>query len=179
MNVEIPNIPFVQVKYIDVVFKQPQPLSGLQTYKLDLNACVVIGDAPCMPIPGANQTFTDGRFIDEGDQGSMFIPRASDPPSLINQILKIQWCPNQNYFLVKFAGQPLFPLRHYPSMISAAVSPSADTLADTSGGCPKKGDPCNPSALDTCCSTADPPSGLKCVDTPFTPPAIGSIYTCQ
>ena len=126
MNVEIPNIPFVQVKYIDVVFKQPQPFSGLQTYKLDLNACVVIGDAPCMPIPGANQTFTDGRFIDEGDQGSMFIPRASDPPSLINQILKIQWCPNQNYFLVKFAGQPLFPLRHYPSMISAAVSPSAD-----------------------------------------------------
>ena len=45
--------------------------------------------------------------------------------------------------------------------------------------CPKKGDPCNPNLLGTCCSTTYPSCGLKCVSTPFKPPAIGSIYTCQ
>ena len=125
-NVEIPNIPQVQVKYIDVVFKQPQPFDGLQAYKLDLDACVVVGDV-CMPIPGKDQTFTDGRFIASGsNEGSMFIPRASDPPNPINLVLKIQWCPDQNYFLVAFAGQMLPPLTHHPTVFSA-VSPLGAT----------------------------------------------------
>ena len=124
-NVEVPNIPQVQVKHIDVIFNQPQPFAGLQTYTLDLDACVVVGDM-CMKIPDASAPFTDGRFIDTGsNQGSMFLPRASEPRNPINELLKIQWCPDQNYFLVKFAGQLLEPLRHQPSVFST-VAPHPD-----------------------------------------------------
>ena len=130
-NVEIPGLPAVQVKYIDVVFKQPQPFSGAQTYKLDLDACVVVGGV-CMPIPGKDQTFTDGRFIASPviNEGSMFLPRSSDPQNPINQILKIQWCPDQNYFLVAFFGQMLLPLTHHPTVFSA-VSPLGATQPAT------------------------------------------------
>ena len=127
-NVVVPNMPQVQVKHIDVIFNQPQPFAGLQTYTLDLDACVVMGNM-CMKIPDASAPFTDGRFIDTAsNQGSMFIPRSSEPMNPINELLKIQWCPDQNYFLVKFAGQLLEPLRHQPSVFST-VAPHPYRLA--------------------------------------------------
>ena len=169
-NVEIPNIPQVQVKYIDVVFKQPQPFDGLQAYKLDLDACVVVGDV-CIPIPGKDQTFTDGRFIASGsNEGSMFIPRASDPPNPINLVLKIQWCPDQNYFLVKLAGQLLEPLRHQATVFST-VSPLANTNS------PVEGSACDPYAVGTCGSGTQFPSGLECTCPKF-PPGSGIGPVC-
>ena len=117
-KVIIPNIPQLQVKYIDVVFKQPQPFAGLQTYKLDLEGCVIVGDM-CMPFPGEmHKTFIDGHFVSLGsDQGSMFISRFRE--SFINQVLKIHWCPDQNYFLPSIFGKLLEPLRHHATVLSS------------------------------------------------------------
>ena len=113
-------LPQIHIEYIRLVFKQPVPFHGLQTYKLDLEACA---GGVCEPVP-KHETNTDGRFIAHSgsDQGSMFIPRSSDPQNSINEILKIQWCPDQNYFLVKFAGQLLEPLRHLSVLASALVA---------------------------------------------------------
>ena len=152
------------VKRIDVIFNQPQPFAGLQTYTLDLDACVVVGDM-CMKIPDASAPFTDGRFIDTGsNQGSMFLPRASEPRNPINELLKIQWCPDQNYFLVKFAGQLLEPLRQQPTVFST-VSPHPNTndpndyLGSRCIEIPPFG---SPPLVPQCGSASAPPSGLAC-----------------
>ena len=50
---------------------------------------------------------------------------------------------------------------------------------DTSGGCPVKGDPCDPLLIDSCCSAAHPSSGLKCVLVPFGGAKIGGSYKCE
>ena len=105
-----------------------------------------------MKIPDASAPFTDGRFIDTGsNQGSMFIPRSSEPMNPINALLKIQWCPDQNYFLVKFAGQLLEPLRHQPTVFST-VAPHPD--ASTPGKFT-----CTPNPAGICPSNFDPVCG--------------------
>ena len=63
----------------------------------------------CVAFQGTKQrTFTDGAFKADGYQGSKFIPTAPLPPGSpgfdINNFLDIQWCPNQNWFLVTIAG---------------------------------------------------------------------------
>jgi len=156
-----------KVKHIDVVFHPVcappaecvVPLSELITYKMDLEGCVIVGDM-CMPFPGEmHKTFNDGRFIDSGNnQGAMFIPRSSEPLNPINELLKIQWCPDQNYFLVKLAGQLLKPLRHQATVFST-VSP----LADTSGPADYLEKKCTPGLLGDCGEAALPSSGLTCV----------------
>ena len=155
-----------KVKYIDVVFHPVcspvteciVSLSETITYKMDLEGCMIVGDM-CIPFPGEmHKTFTDGRFIDLGsDQGAMFIPRSSEPLNPINDLLKIQWCPDQNYFLVKLAGQLLEPLRHQATVFSA-VSPLADASL------PAIGSVCsaNPSFVGQCGSSTNPSSGLGC-----------------
>ena len=130
-----------KVKYIDVVFHPVcappalciVPLSETVTYKMDLEGCMIVGDM-CMPFPGEmHKTFNDGRFIDSGNnQGAMFIPRSSEPLNPINELLKIHWCPDQNYFLVKLAGQLLEPLRHQATVFSA-VAAYPDASGPTTG----------------------------------------------
>jgi hypothetical protein len=160
-NVVVPNIPQVQVKHIDVIFNQPQPFAGLQTYTLDLDACVVMGDI-CMKIPDASAPFTDGRFIDTGsNQGSMFIPRSSEPMNPINELLKIQWCPDQNYFLVKFAGQLLEPLRHQPTVFST-VAPHPDASTPGKFTCIPNPDGMCPSNFDPVCGADGVTYGNEC-----------------
>ena len=106
----------------------------------------------CMKIPDASAPFTDGRFIDTAsNQGSMFIPRSSEPMNPINELLKIQWCPDQNYFLVKFAGQLLEPLRHQPTVFSTVVPhPDASTPGKFT---------CTPNPAGICPSNFDPVCG--------------------
>ena len=143
-----------KVKYIDVVFHPVcappaeciVPLSETVTYKMDLEGCMIVGDM-CIPFPGEmHKTFTDGRFIDlANNKGAMFIPRSSEPLNPINDLLKIQWCPDQNYFLVKLAGQLLEPLRHQATVFSA-VSP----LAVTSGPENYLGKRCTHGLLGAC-----------------------------
>ena len=155
-----------KVKYIDVVFHPVcappaecvVPLSETVTYKMDLEGCMIVGDM-CIPFPGEmHKTFTDGRFIDLGNnKGAMFIPRSSEPLNPINELLKIQWCPDQNYFLVKLAGQLLEPLRHQATVFSA-VSP----LADASSPAHFLGSVCNP-ALRGACGSGTRFSTLTCV----------------
>ena len=154
-----------KVDYIDVKFPPPQcqppeecilPLDSPQTYDLDLKGCMIVGNM-CIPFPGVlHETFTDGRFIPVGmNQGSMLIPRSGDPNNPINALLKIQWCPDQNYFLVKLAGKLLKPLRHHESVFSNLAS-SADPV--------QVGSQCSadPRILGQCGSTSIPPSGLEC-----------------
>lgn len=117
-----------KVDYIAVKFTPPecQPpsqcilsLDSLQTYEQELVGCMIVG-SKCMPFQGKKrETFTDGRFnASRNNQGSEFIPRASDLNNPINDLLKIRWCPDQNYFLVELElptgpGTLLKPLRHY------------------------------------------------------------------
>jgi len=172
-----------KVKYIDVVFHPVcappaeciVPLSETVTYKMDLEGCMIVGDM-CIPFPGEmHKTFTDGRFIDlANNKGAMFIPRSSEPLNPINELLKIQWCPDQNYFLVKLAGQLLEPLRHQATVFSA-VSP----LAGASGPAHYPGSYCNYESeiVDKCGPST---SGLICVLS-----CLGGIFppltsaTCQ
>ena len=175
-----------KVKYIDVVFHPVcappaeciVPLSETVTYKMDLEGCMIVGDM-CIPFPGEmHKTFNDGRFIDLGsDQGAMFIPRSSEPLNPINELLKIQWCPDQNYFLVKLAGQLLEPLRHQATVFST-VSP----LADASG--PVQGSSCMVGNIGACGSSTYPTSGLECKCAfsgilPVGPVCTGTIGTCE
>ena len=57
---------------------------------------------------GPDMTFTNGRFYDTSGTGSKFIP--VDKPNLnpfekfIDDNLKIQWCPEQHWFVVVVAG---------------------------------------------------------------------------
>ena len=168
-----------KVKYIDVVFHPVcappaeclVSLSETVTYKMDLEGCMIVGDM-CIPFPGEmHKTFTDGRFIDLGNnKGAMFIPRSSEPLNPINELLKIQWCPDQNYFLVKLAGQLLEPLRHQATVFSA-VSPLANTNS------PVEGSACDPYAVGTCGSGTQFPSGLECTCPKF-PPGSGIGPVC-
>ena len=46
---------------------------------------------------------------------------------LINKLLNIHWCPDQNYFLVKFGVYPfeemLPPLKFHPTMFAPVLTP--------------------------------------------------------
>lgn len=176
------------VTHVDLTFLK-QSISTEVTYTQNVAGCLFELNPPadppqCINKPGPlgpPMTFT-GHFIDSQDnKGSVLIP-VSNPTNIMEMAIdkifgqNIHWCPNENHFVVKIGSSPApFCVLTHVDTVYAAVSPSADT----SGGCPEKGDPCDPSARGTCCSTANPSSGLKCVSTPFQPPAIGSIYTCQ
>ena len=177
-----------KVTQVDLNFPK-QSSSTEVTYTQTVKGCLFVLDPPADPpnclnppgLLGPPMTFT-GNFIDGTDNtGSVLIPVAN-PTNIMDKAIdnifgkSIHWCPKQNHFVVKIGSSPApYCVLTHVDTVYAAVSPSADT----SDGCPKKGDPCNPSDLDTCCSTTYPSSGLKCVSTPFKPPAIGSIYTCQ
>ena len=69
------------------------------------------------------------------------------------------------------------PLRCVPPL-SPDLLPTCQY--DTSNGCPKKGDPCDPFLIDPCCSAAHPPSGLRCLPVPIgEPPLISFTYECE
>ena len=108
-----------EVNHIDLIFPE-QSFNGPQKYKQHLDGCMFARSDPpmCIPIPGPVDTsYTDGHYVDIGsNQGSMFIPAAKG--DFINDLLKIHWCPDQNYFLVKFLGQLLPTLEHHPTMFS-------------------------------------------------------------
>ena len=42
---------------------------------------------------------------------------------LINKLLNIHWCPDQNYFLVKLLGHPLPPLKFHNTMFAPVWTP--------------------------------------------------------
>ena len=108
-----------EVNHIDLVF-QKQSFSGLQKYHQHLDGCMFSRtDEPmCIPLPApVDHDYTNGHYVDLGsNQGSMFIP--AEQGNFINKLLKIHWCPDQNYFLVKFLGTLLPTLEHHPSMFS-------------------------------------------------------------
>jgi hypothetical protein len=95
--------------------------NGPQTYQQVIDGCLFLpsADPPqCVPMPPNNTTFTNGHYVDMGNQGSAFIPAKG---SFINQLLEIHWCPAQNYFLVKFLGHLLPTLKYTPTMFSAVA----------------------------------------------------------
>ena len=111
----------VTIDLIAVTFPPPTPANfdGLQTYKLDLQGCAVTSTVPfhCQPIMGKGglqATIKNGQFMNPmvPNTGVMFLPGGdpNHPPGGIGKILKIQWCPTEDYFIVVFNGQLLDPL---------------------------------------------------------------------
>jgi len=162
----------VTIDYIGVTYGQPgtQPFYGPQKYMLDLDGCVITSTNPfhCMPIGkpgGLHLNIDNGMFIPTMDKnaGQMFAP-GGDPNLLghgvgIGSILKIHWCPTEDYFLVNLNGQMLDPLKKAQTSVFATVSP----LADASG--PARGSVCYPpqsGLLGQCGTTSRPSSGLEC-----------------
>jgi len=129
----------VTIDYIGVTYGQPgtQPFYGPQKYMLDLDGCVITSTNPfhCMPIGkpgGLHLNIDNGMFIPTMDKnaGQMFAP-GGDPNLLghgvgIGSILKIHWCPTEDYFLVNLNGQMLDPLKKAQTSVFATVSPHAD-----------------------------------------------------
>ena len=127
-------MPLAEVKYIDVIFPDRYvtdvaDFNGNQAYQLDLQGCVVKYTNPitCMPFMGVKTDhITNGHFVDRvnpgrDDQGSQFIPKGVMSP--IDMVLGIHWCPDQNYFMVKFAGQLLSkPLTWHPTVFSTVAA---------------------------------------------------------
>ena len=111
-----------EVNHIDLTFPE-QSFSGLQKYHQHLDGCMFTRtdlpkDTKCIPLPTpVDHDYTNGHYVDLGsNQGSMFIP--AEKGNFINALLNIHWCPDQNYFLVKFLGKLLPTLEHHPTMFS-------------------------------------------------------------
>jgi len=161
----------VTIDYIGVTYGQPgtQPFYGPQKYMLDLDGCVITSTNPfhCMPIGkpgGLHLNIDNGMFIPTMDKnaGQMFAP-GGDPNLLghgvgIGSILKIHWCPTEDYFLVNLNGQMLDPLKKAQTSVFATVSP----LAGASGPAHYPGSYCNYESeiVDKCGPST---SGLICV----------------
>jgi len=136
----------VTIDYIGVTYGQPgtQPFYGPQKYMLDLDGCVITSTNPfhCMPIGkpgGLHLNIDNGMFIPTMDKnaGQMFAP-GGDPNLLghgvgIGSILKIHWCPTEDYFLVNLNGQMLDPLKKAQTSVFATVSPLADASGPATG----------------------------------------------
>jgi len=61
-----------------------------------------------MPLP-PDKTYTTGHFHDSTDTGSKFLPihyPKNDFERFIDDTLRIQWCPNEKYFVVMIEGVP-------------------------------------------------------------------------
>ena len=117
-----------EVKYIDVTFPErhvtdPTHFDDNQEYHLVVNGCMIVFGHPptCIPFPGTNETVHDGHFIPEvGFAGSQFIPKRMGP---IDMALKIHWCPDQNYFVVKFFNELLpTPLVNHPTVFATVAA---------------------------------------------------------
>mgnify|MGYP004280588615 CR=1 FL=1 len=129
-------MPLAEVSRIDVIFPDRKvtdvaDFNGDQAYTLDLRGCVVKYTNPptCVPFTGLmTDHITDGHFVDRvnhrDDEGSQFIPKRMNP---IDMVLGIHWCPDQNYFMVKFFGQLLSKTLVHNSPVLSAVSPLGAT----------------------------------------------------
>ena len=116
-------VPPGTVNHVDLIFPATtqENFNGPQTYQQVIDGCLFLpsADPPqCVPMPPNNTTFTNGHYVDMGNQGPAFIPAKG---SFINQLLEIHWCPAQNYFLVKFLGHLLPTLKYTPTMFSAVA----------------------------------------------------------
>ena len=117
-----------EVKHIDVIFPE-QNFDGPQKYELVLDGCVFVGvgnPPPCIDPAHRDDSYTDGHWADNLgiNKGSALIPTKN---SFINKLLNIHWCPDQNYFLVKFGVYPfekmLPPLKFHPTMFAPVLTP--------------------------------------------------------
>ena len=120
---DIPVRGGAEVTFIDVTFparfiSTEADFNGNQAYTLSVKGCMVkFGNpATCVPFPGVtDEPINDGHFVAEDHfAGSQFIPRRMAP---IDMVLKIHWCPDQNWFVVNFLGEQLTtPLVHRPNV---------------------------------------------------------------
>ena len=117
-----------EVTYIDVTFPErfvtdPADFNGNQEYNLIVKGCMIVFGSPptCVPFPGVDEPVNDGHFVHEsGFAGSQFIPKRK---GLIDMALKIHWCPDQNYFVVKFFDELLTtPLVYHPRVYATVAA---------------------------------------------------------
>ena len=132
MDVELEH---VKIHLIAVTYGKPgtQPFNGPQKYMLDLNGCVITSTDPfyCHPIGhpgGLHMPIPNGVWVpatEPNDSGVMFLPggdKNKPIPGGIGTILKIHWCPTQDYFVVVLNGQmldPLLPVKSVFATVSA------------------------------------------------------------
>ena len=112
-----------KVTYVDLIFPA-QDFSGFVTYQQDLRGCAFVPPIPdkCIDFFGTQtMTFKKGRF-----NGNQLIPVAGDDINPfekgIDELLNIEWCPDQNQFLVKVMGQGPYPLVHKPKVAVAVAA---------------------------------------------------------
>ena len=111
-----------EVKHIDLIFAE-QNFYGPQTYEQTLDGCLFmlapgVNPPPCLHIVSRDDTYTNGHWVDpKGNQGSVLIP--AEKGNMINQVLNIHWCPDQNYFL----ACEVWPSRPSSSAPGAQVPP--------------------------------------------------------
>jgi hypothetical protein len=112
-----------KVTYVDLIFPA-QDFSGFVTYKQDLRGCAFVPPIPdkCIDFFGTQtMTFKKGRF-----NGNQLIPVAGDDINPfekgIDELLHIEWCPDQNQFLVSVMGQGPYPLVHKPKVAVAVAA---------------------------------------------------------
>ena len=109
------------VKYVDVKFDVPgQDFDGEVTYTLDLKGCAFVPPAlsKCVDFFGTKtKTFKQGYF-----RGNQLIPVGGPGVDVsifdrgIDQLLNIEWCPDQNQFMVKVMMSPPYTLVHKPKV---------------------------------------------------------------
>ena len=114
------------VKYVDLKF-EAQDFGGAVTYTQDLMGCAFVRpDAPtgqCVNFFGTQtNTFKDGRF-----NGNQLIPVNPGPgisvfDRAIDQLFNIEWCPDQNNFLVSVFGKGPYTLEHKPKASDASAA---------------------------------------------------------
>ena len=93
------------VKYVAVSFVVPQDFDGEVTYTLDLAGCAFVPPGPlkkCIDFFGTqSKTFTQGYFV-----GNQLLPVGGPGVVVsifdrgIDNLLNIEWCPDQNQFMV-------------------------------------------------------------------------------
>ena len=105
------------VKHIDLIFRS-KDFSGPMIYTLDLIGCAFVDPSlsKCVDFFGTQtNTFKEGRF-----NGNQLIP--VDGPSIsifdraIDRLFNIEWCPDQNQFMVKVMMSPPYTLVHKPKV---------------------------------------------------------------
>ena len=121
-----------KVNLIDVIFAE-QNFDGPQKYELKLDGCVFVygppgKNPPCMGVKHLDKFYSQGHWVDtafQPNKGSALMP--AEQGAMINDVLHIHWCPDQNYFLVKFGVYPfeemLPPLKFHPTMFAPVLTP--------------------------------------------------------
>ena len=106
---------------MDVIFETPQDFDGPVTYTLDLVGCAFVDDklSKCVNFFGTQtKTFKEGRF-----NGNQLIPVGGSDISIfdraIDQLLNIEWCPDQNQFMVQVMGSRPYTLVNKPKVSDA------------------------------------------------------------